>query len=143
MIRTVLLCLLGLSISSPASAGRNFIEGEIADRNGEPLDRVIITLKPGNVQLVTDKGGRFLIDYLRDENGERTRLTKKTEYVLEAFKPGFHIHMHSFYFKKGPLAVEPITMVEETIEVEDDGQDLDPALFKDSTHSSGANYEGQ
>jgi hypothetical protein len=134
---------LALLLAQPALAGRHYIEGDINDRNGEPLDRAIVTLQPGNVQLVTDREGRFLIDYLRDEDGERTRLAKKTEYILEVFKPGFHVHTETFYFKKGVLAVEAVTMLEETIQVKDDGEDLDPALFKDGSHSAGANYEGQ
>ncbi|MBT3220639.1 MAG: carboxypeptidase regulatory-like domain-containing protein [Proteobacteria bacterium] len=143
-MRAQLLFLVGsLLLTPPALAGRHYIMGNVQDRNGEPIDRAIITLQPGNVQLVTDREGRFLIDYLRDEEGQRVRLSKKTTYTLEVFKPGFHISSTDFYFKAGSLEVEPITVVEETIQIADDGQDLDPDLYQDATHSAGANYEGQ
>ena len=143
-MRAQLLLLVGsLLLTPPAFAGRSYIMGSIQDRNGEPIDRAIVTMQPGNVQLVTDREGRFLIDYLRDEEGQRVRLSKKTTYTLEVFKPGFHVFSVDFFFKAGPHTVESITVVEETIQVTDDGQDLDPELFQDATHSAGANYEGQ
>ena len=65
----VLVAALLLSPAS-AEAGRNQIGGQILDRNGEPVNRAIVSLVPGNVQLMTDREGNFLIDYLRDEDGE-------------------------------------------------------------------------
>ena len=41
---------------------------------GEPLPRAVVSLVPGNVELVTDRDGRFVIDYLRDQSGERVKL---------------------------------------------------------------------
>lgn len=126
-----------------AQAARNHISGQVIDRNGRPVDRAIVSLQPGNVQLVTDREGWFLIDYLRDDSGSRTRLRKKTDYTLEVFKPGFHTFNVSISYRKGAVAMDTITLVEETIQVEDHGENLDPALYKDTTHSAGATYEGQ
>ena len=44
----------------------HFITGQVIDRNGQPVNRAVISLAPGNVKLVTDREGMFLIDYLRD-----------------------------------------------------------------------------
>lgn len=142
MIRFLLALAAGLVLATPALA-RNAISGEVRDRNGAPLDRVVITLKPGNVQLVTDREGRFLVDYLRDDEGERTRLSKKTDYAIEIFKPGFHVEKRAFFYKKGELLLDPFTMVEETIAIRDDGQNLDPEIYSTGTTNTGATYEGQ
>jgi hypothetical protein len=142
MHRTALIAL-ALLLAVPAQAGKHWIAGRVTDRNGEPVDNAIVSLAPGNVQLVTDRDGQFLIDYLRDPAGERTKLEKKTMYDLEIFKPGFHVAAKSLDYRKGIMDVEAITLVEETIEIHDDGENLDPDLYADSTHSSGANYEGQ
>ena len=136
------LALAALLFATPALA-RNAISGEVKDRNGAPLDRVIITLKPGNVQLVTDREGRFLVDYLRDDEGERTKLSKKTDYAIEIFKPGFHLETRTFYYKSGELILDPFTMVEETIAVRDEGENLDPDIYSTGTTNTGATYEGQ
>jgi hypothetical protein len=141
--RLAALLALAFALAAPAEAGRNFISGQVMDRNGEPVQRAIITLSPGNVQLVTDAEGRFLIDYLRDEAGERTRLLRKTNYDLEIFKPGYHTAKTSFFYKRGGVVLDPTTLKEDTIEVADDGQNLDPGLFGDRTQGSGATYEGQ
>ena len=137
------LCTLAfLVLAGPAQAGNQLI-GLVNDRNGDPVNRAIVSLVPGNVQLMTDRDGQFLIDYLRDEEGERIRLKKRTSYVLEVFKPGFHTQSFNVEYKRGPLELPLVTLVEETIEVEDTGENLDPGLFKDPTHSAGAAYEGQ
>lgn len=136
--------LLLLALSAPtAHAGRNAIAGQVFDRNGQPVNRAIVALRPGNVELVTDRQGRFLIDYLRDEDGSRTRLARKTDYALEVFKPGYHVHTVDLFFKRGAVDLPAITLVEETITVEDQAENLDPGLYKDPTHAAGANYEGQ
>ena len=119
------------------------INGSIVDRNGEPLERVVVGLEPGNVELVTDENGRFTIDYLRNETGERVRLTRRTEYQLSAFKPGFHDASTSLYFKRGELYVEPLTMTEDTIRVEAGSENLDPGLYPDRAQNNGAAYEGE
>ena len=107
------------------------------------MDRAIISLEPGNVQLVTDREGRFLIDYLRDDDGERIRLAKRMDYELEVFKPGFHTQTFNFYYKKKGLMLDTFTLVEETIEVQDHGENIDPTLYSDQTTNTGATYEGQ
>ena len=137
------IALIVIVTALPAQAGRHSIQGQVLDRNGVAVNQAIITLKPGNVQLVSDAEGRFLIDYLRDENGERTKLDKRTNYVVEIFKPGFHIKTRDFYFKRGAVLLEHLTLLEETLRVKDDERNLDPEIFHDPTHSSGANYEGQ
>jgi hypothetical protein len=133
----------GLAASTPALAAKHYFEGKVVDRNGKPLDRAMVSVKPGDVQLVTDREGRFLIDYLRDDSGDRVKLKKKTTYTVEVFKPGFHMKSVSLEYKRGAVILEPLTLVEETIEVRDDGKELDPALYRTETNSSGANYEGQ
>jgi hypothetical protein len=137
-----LALLAFLALASTASA-KDLITGQIIDRNGEPINRAIISLEPGNIQLVTDRQGYFLIDYLRNDAGERSKLLKKTDYKVEVFKPGYHIHAVSLYFKRGEITLEAITLTEDSIEIQDQGENLDPAVYKDTTHSSGANYEGQ
>lgn len=141
-MKRFLLLFAALLVATPAFAA-NFISGVIQDRNGAPLDRAIITLSPGNVQLVTDREGRFLIDYLRDDAGERTKLAKKTDYQLEVFKPGYHVTTHNFFYKSGALELESFTMTEETIQIRDEGENLDPELYSDPSTNVGATYEGQ
>ena len=135
--------LLALSLAGPAFAAHNQISGQVLDRNGKPITRAIITLAPGNVQMITDEEGKFTIDYLRTDAGERIKLTKKVDYDLEVFKPGFHVEKRNFFYKSGPVAVDTITLAEETVQVTPDAENIDPGLFNDQTHGSGATYEGQ
>jgi len=144
LFRVLAVALAAVMLAAaPAQAGHKFIQGVVKDRNGDPIDRAVVSLKPGNVQLVTDREGRFLVDYLRDDDGERTKLAKKTDYTIEVFKPGYHIQSLKFYYKKGELDLKPFTLVEDTIKIEDEGENLDPALYSDRTTNSGATYEGQ
>ena len=140
--RCLWVFLACVAMAGPASA-KNLISGQILDRNGEPVNRAIVSLEPGNVQLVTDRQGFFLIDYLRDEDGERDKLKKKTDYKVEVFKPGYHTHAVALFFKRGEVIMEAITLTEDSIEVQDLGENLDPTVYDDATHSAGANYEGQ
>ncbi len=149
-MRFTLAFALLSSLAAPALAGTHSIATQVTDRNGGGLGRTIVSLapkasdaKPYTVELVTDRQGQVLIDYLRDTEGERTKLSKKTEYVIEVFKPGYHPFSTSFFYKKGELVLDPVVLVEETIEVEDVAENLDPATTPDSTHAAGANYEGQ
>ncbi len=137
--------LLALSslVAPEAVAGRHQIIGRVIDRNGEPVARAIVSLDAANVELVTDRDGRFVIDYARDRYGERTRLAKKTDYKLEIFKPGFHTHTEAFYYKRGTHEFATFTLSSETIRIEDDRMDLDPELHQTQTQSTGATYEGQ
>ncbi len=137
------LCLLSLLSLSTGCSVHHAITGQVIDRNGEPVDRVIVSLSPGNVELVTDSEGRFTIDYLRDESGERTRLEHRQDYEMEVFRPGYHVNGSSFYYKRGELLLAPITMVEDTIEIQQSDADIDPEQYPDRTHSSGTNYEGE
>ena len=135
---------VAIAMASPSAlGGKHFITGEVVDRNGKPVEKVIVSLMPGNVELVTDRDGRFLIDYLRGPEGQRIRLEKRTDYDLELYKPGFHLETRSFYYKKGAIQVETVQMTEDTIEVHGDNADLQESLVDKPTHSSGANYEGQ
>lgn len=138
-----ILALLLLVLAVPAHAGPNQIIGTVHDRNGEPVNRAIVSLIPGNVQMMTTREGEFLVDYLRDDEGQRIKLRKRTDYVLEVFKPGFHAQSIAIEYRKGTLELPLITLVEETIEVEPTDEALDPELYTDSTHSAGAAYEGQ
>lgn len=143
MTPRLLLALLALGLAQPALAGKHQLIGQVQDRNGEPVNRAIISLVPGNVQMMTTREGEFLIDYLRDEDGERVRLKKRTDYVLEIFKPGYHGQTMAIAYKKGTLELPQVTLVEETIEVDETEGNLDPDLYADPTHSAGAAYEGQ
>lgn len=138
-----LLALALLLAAGPAWAAKNSISGQVVDRNGKPVTRAIITLAPGNVQMITDDQGKFTIDYLRSESGERVKLTKKVDYDLEVFKPGFHVEKRNFFYKSGPVSVDTITLAEETVQIAPDTENIDPGLFNDKTHGSGATYEGQ
>ena len=138
-MNTILLFLFTLS----ALAGNNSISGVVQDRNGNPVDQAIVALKPGNVELVTDRDGKFFIDYLRNDEGSRVKLKSKREFSLEVFKVGFHTETRTFFYRRGPTALETIQLVEETIRIHDDNADLSETLDAKPTHSAGANYEGQ
>jgi hypothetical protein len=102
-----------LAWSGPAHAAKNYIQGQVLDRNGQPVERAIVTLAPGNVQLITDGEGKFLIDYARDDAGQRVRLATKVDYQLEVFKPGFHTEAKKFFYKHGAIQVDEITLNED------------------------------
>ncbi len=142
MIRLAFSIALLLSPAA-ALASRHHITGTVTDRNGEPVDRAIVSLSPGNVEMVTDREGQFRIDYLRDDDGERIRLARRTDYEIEVFKPGYHPDSREFFYRRGGLELVPFTLVEETIQIHDEGDNLDPDLFSDSTSNTGATYEGQ
>jgi hypothetical protein len=145
-------------------AAGHIIGGTVVDRNGRPVPRAIVSLTPGpegcpeakvppvepatdnrncTVELVTDRDGRYAIEYLRDHTGEKMKLATKTDYTLEVFKVGYHVFSVGVPYRRGELEVEPVTMIEETIDVADFPENLDPALYSKATMSSGATYEGQ
>ena len=124
-------------------AQHHAITGAVIDRNGEPLDRVIVSVAPGNVEILSDEHGSFVVDYLRDETGERVKLLKRTDYEVTAFKPGYHESKTRFYFKRGELELEAITMREDTIRVDSGDDNIDPALYPDRAQNNGAAYEGE
>lgn len=138
-----LTVLFGLLLAPSALAGRHYIEGQVVSRNGEPLDRAVISLQPGFVELVTDREGRFLIDYLRREDGTRTKMARKTLYTLEIYKPGFHVKSIQIDYRKGPLALDAAVLVEETIELREDDSPIGTELYSDRADSTGVSYEGQ
>ena len=139
---TRLMLPAGLLLLTSACASHQ-INGTIVDRNGQALERVIITVEPGNVQLVSDQAGAFTIDYLRDDAGERVKLDKKSDYGIEAFKVGYHIAETSIYYKRGELLLEPIVLKEDTIRVTGTEADIDPGQYPDRSQSAGATYEGE
>lgn len=124
-------------------ASKRAIHGQIFDRNGEPMDRVIVSLQPGNIEMVTDSEGRFVIDYLRDDTGDRIKISTREEYVLEAFRAGYHPHAQPFFYTRGSLELDPLTLTEDTIRIGPSEADIDPARFQDRTSSSGSAYEGE
>lgn len=135
--------LLAAALLLTACGGKRVITGQVTDHRGEPVDRVIVSLEPGRVELVTDREGRFLIDYLRDEAAERTRLAPRTTYRLELFKPGYHPLSRDVPYRSGPLDLGLLGLIPDVLRVQDDGQNLVPTLGEDRSTSGGATYEGQ
>ena len=136
--------ILFLFISSgTAMAGKHSISGLVVDRNGKPIDQAIVSLTPGNVEMITNREGEFVVEYLRDDEGNRLKLSKKLHYNLEIFKVGFHVETRRFFYKRGEAVVETIRMVEDTIQIHNDDANLSESLDTNPTHSAGANYEGQ
>ena len=145
-MRHLLLFVASIAItvaSSGVAYAGNTISGVIKDRNGQGIGRALLSVTPGHIQLVTDEDGSFLLEYLRDGEGKRTKLQKKTDYSIEIFKPGFHVERKTFFYKRGEVMLDDIMLIEATIEVDDDGNMLDPTLYAEPTQSSGANYEGE
>ena len=142
-IRTLIATLAVTLLLSSQAFAKNTISGTVSDRNGTPIARTLITIAPGNMQIVTDEEGHFLLDYLRDDQGKRTKLKKKTNYSIEAFKVGYHIERKTFFYKRGEIALDSIMLIEDTIEVDDDGRMIDPTLYVKPTQSTGVNYEGE
>ncbi len=141
MMRWVTLpVLIGLAT---ACGGTRSIAGIVVDADGQPLNRAIISLQPGDVELITDREGQFIIDYLRDSNSDRTKLANRTNYTLEVFKPGFDLQSQAFYYKRGTHLLGTIALTPDVLRVQDDGQNLVPHLGEDRTTTGGAAYEGQ
>lgn len=136
-----------------ARADGNVIVGQVVDRNGAPIARARVKLWSGMesesdtlqpyTELVTDRDGRFRIDYLRAQTGERIKLAKKTEYTLEIWKLGFHLFTVPLDYRRGEFVMDPVTMLEDSLDPRAYSEQLDPALYSRSTQSSGATYEGQ
>lgn len=141
-----------LATADAALAGGNAIAGQVVDRNGAPVPRARVKLWSGGsesdspqpyTELVTDRDGRFRIDYFRSQTGERMKLAKKTEYTLEIWKLGFHLFTVPLAYRRGELVVDTVTMLEDSLDPLAYSEQLDPALYSRSTQSSGATYEGQ
>lgn len=141
IIRLFAVVLAG---SVAGCATRHSISGTVIDRNGEPMDRVIVSLEPGNVEILTDNEGHFAIDYVRKEDGSRTRLPRRSDYTLTFFRTGYQDSTEALYFKRGAHECGSIQMVEDTIQVSEPAQPLDPKrLHADPSASGGATYEGE
>lgn len=120
------------------------ITGTVIDRNGAPMDRVIVALEPGNVEILTDNEGHFAIDYVRREDGSRTRLPKRSDYTLTLFRTGFQDTRQAFHYKRGEHDCGTLQMVEDTIEVSAPPVTVDPSrIHAQPTASGGATYEGE
>lgn len=126
-----------------ACATHHVISGQVVDRNGQPVERANVALAPGNVEIITDDNGHFAIDYLRDAEGSRTKLSRRTDYTVEFFKVGFHPEKQAFYYKRGEFVLEPVTLTEDTVRVETATVDIDPAKFPDRQQAAGGSYEGE
>ncbi|MFT6145418.1 MAG: hypothetical protein ACJAZO_000306 [Myxococcota bacterium] len=126
-----------------ACGGKRIITGVVTDASGQPLDRAIVRLEPGNIEMVTDREGQFTIEYLRTEDASRTGIGKRQTYILDVFKPGFSIEQREFYYKAGALSVGAIPLTVEVLRVQDDGENLVPSLQAEPTNTGGATYEGQ
>ena len=137
-----LTALFGLALGA-AGCGPHIIEGQIIDRNGRPVPRAIVGIAPGNVEIVTDGEGNFMLDYLRDETGERVKLKRRTDYGIEIFKPGYHVLNQDFYYKRGELLMEPLVLKEDSIRVIGSDELYSPDDHRDRTHSSGQSLEGE
>lgn len=138
----VLLC--GTVAWMSGCATRHSISGTVIDRNGDPMDRVIVALDPGNVEILTDNEGRFSIDYVREDDGDRSRLPRRTDYTLTFFRTGYQDAREDFYFKRGAHECGTVQMVEDTIQVSEPAEPIDPKkLHADPSASGGATYEGE
>ena len=136
--------LLILASTSIGCVGRHAIKGTVVDRNGEPMDRVIVALDPGNVEILTDNEGHFSIDYVRKDSGDRARLPRRSDYTLTFFRTGFQDAREDVQYKRGTLDCGSIRMVEDTITVAPPAAPLDPnRLHSDPAASGGATYEGE
>lgn len=133
----ILLVLLG------GCAVKRSISGQVVNRNGEGLERVNVKIEPGNVEIITDDEGKFFLDYLRDEEGNRIKLKRRSDYQVELFKVGYHDEKSEIHYVRGELVVEPITLTEETIRVDTSQDDIDPGKYADRAQSSGGSYEGE
>jgi len=146
-LRGLTLLVLGALLAPSALAGRNFIAGVVQDRNGDPVPRAQIKLVPeeedkGTFLMVTDSEGRFTIDYLREDDGSRTKLARKTNYDLEIFKAGFHIQTKKFFYKRGDVTLDAITLVEDSIRIDADTTNLPGNIERTDAGSGGGSYEG-
>lgn len=141
VLKVVLVAILALP--AVAHAKKPAIYGQVVDRNGEALAWVIVKMTPGNVEIVTDENGNFKIDYWRDEEGNIIKFVKRTEYEIEYFKVGYHPEKQAFYYKRGELFLEPVTLKEETIAVKSSTDNIDPGLYPDRSQTGGGSYEGE
>jgi hypothetical protein len=129
-------------LTQPAWA-KAAIHGTVQDRNGQPMARVNVRVIPGNIEIVTDDEGQFTIDYLRDAEGKRQRLAKRTLYTFEVYKLGFQLAKMDLDYKQGEVSIEPVTLTADTITVRASTTNLDPASAPDTDSAGGGSYEGE
>lgn len=134
---------LGLALALLTGCAARRISGQVVDRNGDPVSGAVVSIAPGDVEVVTDGEGVWSIDYLRDAAGERVRLSPRTSYAIEVFRVGFHVVSSKFDYKNGEVAVETVTLVEDTIRVGAPEDDLDPSRYERPSQATGATYEGE
>ena len=137
------LCGLLLVPALGACATRSAISGAVVDRNGDPIERVIVSLDPGDVELLTDPDGAFRINYMRDESGQRVRLERRRTYTVELFRLGYHVGQKNVEYRRGELVLEPFTLVEDTIRVQAPVHEVDPGTVEGRPEGAGATYEGE
>ena len=135
--------LIILAIGLSGCGRHHAINGRVVDRNGSPVERVVVSVAPGDVETLTGPDGVFMVDYLRDVEGERVRLRKRTLYAVELFRTGYHVSRHEVEYRRGELFLEPFTLAEDTIHVPAGVDNIDPALFPERSQSTGATYEGE
>ena len=136
--------LAALVLPVPANAAvSHALVGQVVDRNGAPLARVNVAIAPGNVEIITDETGRFRIDYLRDDKGERTRLARRTTYTFSFFKLGFHEAKTTIDYTRGELKIATVTLAEDTIRLAASPEDLDAATTGARDAGAGGSYEGE
>ncbi len=135
--------VLAALLLASGCAKHHAILGQVIDRNGKPIGRANVALAPGNVEIITDDDGRFMIDYLRDAEGTRVKLGRRTDYKVEYFKVGYHPSEAAFYYKNGELVLDPVTLTEDTIHVSEAGGQFDPATAPDRGQDGGGSYEGE
>ncbi len=93
--------------------------GRVVDRNDQPLKRVTILVSPGNGELISNKWGEYEIDGLHDDEGNRIPLTRGQDYTINAWKPGYHETTQIFRFEGGVQEIPTITLIEDSIKLED------------------------
>ncbi len=137
------ILLAGLLLAPSALAANRSIGGAVVDRNGEAVARANIRIAPGNVETVTDDTGRFRFEYLRDETGNRTRLSRRTTYEVAVFKVGYHEEKVTVDYRRGELMLPTISLSEETIKLDNSNADIDVTALPDRSQSAGGSYEGE
>lgn len=137
------VALVLTALALPGCAANRAISGQVVDRNGQPVPQALVSVDPGNVELLTDAAGRFEVGYLRTEDGDRRALSPRTTYTVEAFKVGFHLADQSVPYKKGRLELAPLELRPDTLRLQAPAQTLDPAAHERAVRSAGATYEGE
>ena len=132
--RAAMIAICGsLMLPAVASAKKGAILGQVTDRNGDAMVGATVELVDRFATVLTDSEGRFRIDYMRQADGKQVKLAKTTTYVLLVTLPGFHDVTGQIEYKRGEFEVQPVTMIPETVEV----QDIRVPLWTDISSPSG------